>query len=279
MIKFLVDSSSDYSLEEIKEKQLELIPLSVTINDTTYRDCVELEKNHFYELLTGTDDFPMTSQPSPQSFLEVFLKAKEAGDTLICIILSSGLSGTCQSAHLAKNMADYDEIYIVDSLSTAHGIRLLTDYGMLLRDNGESAADIVQKLEELTGRIQIVAGVDTLEYLYKGGRLNKATAAIGELANLKPIISVKQTDGTVYVPGKCIGKNKAIQFILKYIEEHTWDTLFPIYSLYSHGTENCEKLESKLEAAGYTVDSRIQIGSSIGAHIGPGAFGIIYISK
>lgn len=279
MIRFLVDSSSDYSLEEIKEKQLELIPLSVTINDTTYRDCVELDKNHFYELLTCTDDFPKTSQPSPQDFLNVFLKAKEAGDTIICVMLSSGLSGTCQSAHLAKSMADYDEIYIVDSLSAAHGIRLLTDYGMLLRDNGESAAVIAQKLEELTSRIQIVAGVDTLEYLYKGGRLNKATAAIGELANLKPIISLKQTEGTVYVPGKCIGKNKAIQFILKYIEEHTLDTLFPIYSLYSHGTENCEKLESKLEAAGYTIDSRIQIGSAIGAHVGPGAFGIIYISK
>ena len=279
MIRFLVDSSSDYSLEEIKEKQLEFIPISVTIDDKTYLDGMELEKNRFYELLTTSEEFPMTSQPSPQSFLDAFLKAKESGDTLICVLLSSGLSGTCQSAQLAKSMADYDNIYIVDSLSASHGIRLLVDYGILLRNNGESAAEIANKLEELTGRIQIVAGVDTLEYLYKGGRLNRAAAAIGELANLKPIVSIRQTDGTVIVPGKCIGKNKAIQFILKYIQENTLDTLFPIYSLYTCGTDNCEKLESKLEAAGYNVDTRIQIGSTIGAHVGPGAFGIIYISK
>lgn len=278
MIKFLVDSSSDYSLEEVKEKQLELVPLSVTLNNTTYRDVEELDRNHFYELLLGSNEFPKTSQPSPQDFFEIFQAAKTNKDAIICILLSSALSGTCQSAHLAKNMVDYEEIYIIDSLSAAHGIRLLADYGMLLRENGLSALQIAEKLEETKKHIHIVAGVDTLEYLYKGGRLNKATATIGELANLKPIITVKE-DGTVAVPGKCIGKNKAIQFIVKYIQEHTIDTLFPLYSLYTHGTENCEKLEEKLEAAGYTVDSRLQIGSTIGAHVGAGAFVIIYIGK
>lgn len=278
MIKFLVDSSSDYSLEEINEKHLELVPISVTLMGTAYRDVLDLDRNRFYELLQKSKEFPKTSQPSPQDFLELFQKAKENGDSLICILLSSGVSGTFQSAHLAKNMIDYEEIYLIDSLSAAHGIRILTDYGRLLAENGLSAAEIADKLEETKKRIRVVAGVDTLEYLYKGGRLNKASAAIGELANLKPVLKISE-EGTVAVIGKCIGKNKAIQSIVKYIEENTIDTLFPLYSLYTCGTENCEKMEEKLAAAGYMIDARLQIGSSIGAHVGPGAFGIIYIGK
>lgn len=278
MIKFLVDTASDYTMEEVIAKKLELVPLTINLDERTYQDTYELERNEFYELLLNSKNFPKTSQPSPQAFLEKFKEAKENGDSIICILLSSGLSGTCQSAHLAKSMIDYDEIYIIDSLTATHGIRLLTDYGIHLRGNDLSAAEIAEKLEDIKGRIRIVAGVDTLEYLYKGGRLNKATAAIGELANLKPIITVKE-DGTIAVPGKCIGKNKAIQFIVKYIQEHMIDTLFPLITVYTYGTENCENLEAKLTAAGYTVDARHQVGSTIGAHVGAGAFGIIYIAK
>lgn len=278
MIKFLVDSSADYTLEEIKENNLELVPIAVTLEDITYLDTVELERNHFYELLTGNGSFPKTSQPSPQAFLEKFEAAKKQGDHLICIILSSALSGTCQSAYLAKEMAEYDNIHIIDSLTGTHAIRVLTDYGIKLRDNDFTAEEIVEKLEALKSHIRVIAGVDTLEYLVKGGRLNKTTAAIGELANLKPILTLKE-DGTITVAGKCIGRNKAIQFITKYIQDNTMDTLFPLYTLYTYGVENCEKLEEKISAAGYTVDNRLQIGSSIGAHVGPGAFGIIYVEK
>lgn len=278
MIKFLVDSSSDYSLEEIKEKQLELVPIAITLDDTTYLDVLELECAHFYELLLKSKNFPQTSQPSPQAFLDKFLKAKENGDELICVLLSSALSGTCQSAHLAKNMAGYDKIHIIDSLAATHIIRLMVDYGIRLRENGLTAAEITDSLEALKTRIRVVAGVDTLEYLCKGGRLSRTSATIGEMANLKPMLTLK-SDGTLTVLGKCIGRNKAIQFITKYAQEHTIDTLFPLYSIYSVGTENCERMEEKLTALGYTIDERCQIGSTIGAHLGPGTFGIIYVQK
>lgn len=278
MIKFLVDSSSDFSLTEIKEKGLELVPISVTLDDNTYFDTLELERGQFYELLTNSENFPQTSQPSPQAFLDKFLEAKENGDELICVILSSSLSGTFQSATLAKSMAEYDNIHLIDSLSATHIIRVLVDRGLQLRENGLSAAEIVEELEALKPRIKVVAGVDTLEYLCKGGRLSKASAAVGELANLKPMLTVKP-DGTLAVIGKCIGRNKAIQFITKYVQEHMMDTLYPMYSIYTLGTENIEKAEDKLAALGYTVDARHQIGSTIGAHLGPGTFGIIYVEK
>ena len=278
MIKFLVDSSADFTMEEIEEKDLELVPIAVTLDDVTYLDTLELERNHFYDLLTNSEGFPMTSQPSPQAFLEKFQAAKENGDELICISLSSALSGTYQSACIAKEMVEYEPIHIIDSLTGTHAIRVLIDYGIKLRDNDFTAAEIVEKLEALKSHIRVIAAVDTLEYLVKGGRLSKTAAAIGELANLKPIMTLKE-DGTIIVVGKCIGRNKAVQFITKYIQDNMMDTLFPLYSLYSYGTENCEKLEEKLSAAGYTIDNRLQIGSSIGAHVGPGAFGIIYVEK
>lgn len=278
MIRILVDTSADLTAEELKELNIEFVPITVTINGENYRDGIDITKDEFYNLLTSTEEFPMTAQPSPQDFVDVFEAAKDNGDSLIYMSLSSGLSGTFQSATLAKNIVDYDEIYLVDTLSATHAIHILAQYACKLRDENMAAADIVEKLEAIKSRITILAGLDTLEYLYKGGRLNKATAAIGELANLKPIITVTQ-DGKIGVPGKCLGRNKALQTLVKMITEKGIDTSFPVYSIYSYGTENTEKLKEKLEKEGVDVTKQLQIGATIGAHIGPGAFGLIFVAK
>ena len=278
MIRLLVDSSSDYTMEEVKEKQLHYVPLTITLNEKSYKDGVELKPDDFYEMLMSGKDFPKTSQPSPQDFLDIFKDAKEKGDEIICILLSSSLSGTCQSATLAKSIVDYDVIYIIDSLTATIMIKLLTDYAYELIAKGIPAADIAQTLDALKSKVKVVAALDTLEYLYRGGRLNRATATIGELANLKPIIHVTE-DGNVGVPGKCIGRNKALMFLLKTLAGKNINKDFPLYTVYAYGTENCEKLEDKLVAEGYELSGRCQIGSTIGAHVGPGAFGVIYVEK
>ena len=278
MIKVVVDSSSDYSLEEIEEKNLCLVPITVTLNGTDYIEGQNLERDNFYHLLENSAEFPKTSQPSPQAFLDVFEQAKEAGDTLICILLSSQLSGTCQSAHLAKNMVDYENIYIIDTLSATYTIKVMADYALSLIAEGYSAEEIVEKIEELKSHVKVVAALDTLEYLYKGGRLSKASAAIGTVANIKPIITLTE-EGTIGVLGKALGKAKAVAGIFNRLQESEIDDRFPIYSLYTYGTENCEKLEKKLAENGFSLDRRLQIGSTIGTHIGPGACGIIFVTK
>ena len=278
MIRILVDSSSDYTMEEIKNNGFHFVPLAVTLAGNTYRDGIDLVPDQFYELLTTCKDFPKTSQPSPQDFAEIFEDAKEKGDEIICILLSSALSGTCQSAHLAKDMVDYDGIYLIDSLAATVMIKFMGNYAEKLINQGLSAKEIVANLEAMKGKIKVAAGLDTLEYLHKGGRLSKASATIGELANLKPIITVTE-EGKVSVIGKCLGKNKALNFILKFLENGNRNTDFPLYTLYSYGTENTEKLEERLTKEGYQYDERVQLGSTIGAHIGPGAFAIIFVSK
>ena len=278
MIRIVIDSSSDYQLQEATAQNMEFVSISVTVGEQSYMDGVNLDRDEFYKNLAESTEFPKTAQPSPQAFLDIFQHAKECGDDVICILLSSGLSGTCQSAHLAKNMAEYDNIYIVDSLSATIGIKILVEYADKLRNENVSAAEIAAKLEDVKARIRIFAGVDTLEFLCRGGRVSHASAAIGELANIKPIINVND-EGKVVVLGKCLGKNKALRFIMDKMEEAPADGNFPIYTVYTYGTENTEKLEDKLTKAGTAFTSRQQIGATIGAHVGPGAFGVIYIEK
>ena len=175
-------------------------------------------------------------------------------------------------------MADYDKIYIVDSLSAVVAIRMLCDTALDMAEHGHSAQEIVEELEELKGKIQIFAAVDTLEYLAKGGRISKAAAAIGDMANLKPIITVSR-EGTVEVIGKGIGVNRTLSAIQKKIAAFQMDENYPVYSLFSYGEENCEKLEQKMEKNGCKIHSRKQIGPAIGTHIGPEAFGVCFVEK
>lgn len=278
MIRILLDSSADFSAEEVKTRNMELVPINITMNDQNYRDGVDITKDEFYNLLLASDSFPMTAQPSPQDFLDIFEDAKEKGDQIIYLSLSSALSGTFQSATLAKNMAEYDEIYLVDTLSATRAIRLMAEYACKLREEGKDAATIAAELDNFKSRVVILAAVDTLEYLQKGGRLSKAAAAVGELANLKPIITVTE-EGKIGVPGKALGRNKALSTLTKMVTERAIDTTFPIYSLYAVGEENTEKLEQKLGKEGVRVTKRLQIGSTIGCHVGPGAYGVIFVTK
>lgn len=278
MIRILVDSSSDYRLEELLQKDIALVPISITIAGKDYADGIDLERSDFYRLLEETGEFPKTAQPSPQEFFNIFQDVKEKGDEIVCLLLSSGLSGTYQSAVLAKDMADYDKIYLIDTLTATCSIKVLADYACKLRSEGACAAEIADRMEALKARVKVVAALDTLEYLSRGGRISKTAAAIGDMANLKPIITVTE-DGKVAMIGKCLGKNKAICYIKKHLQGLSLDESFPIYSIYSYGTDNCEIFEEKMVQEGFCVDDRLQIGATIGAHIGPEAFGIIFVTK
>lgn len=278
MIRIMVDSASDYTRAEALKKGMDFVSITVSIDGESFRDGMDSSRTELYEKLIGGKDFPKTTQPSPQAFLEIFEDAKAKGDEIIYIGLSTALSGTVQSAHLAKSMADYDRIHIIDTLNVAYGIRILAEYALELRDAGMSAESIVEKVTALCPRICIAASLDTLEYLRRGGRLSAAAAAVGTLANLKPVVHLT-SDGKVGIVAKCMGKVKAQKALMDYLAQYEVDIAFPFYTIYSYGTENCEKLEIKLTDSGYTVDERLQIGLSIGAHIGPGAAGFVFVKK
>lgn len=276
MIRIVVDSSADYLMEEIKEKQMERINIHIQLGDQDYVEGINLKRDELYEKMQQEGCFPTTSQPSPQDYLEIFEDARDKGDEVICITVSSVLSGTWNCANLAKEMAEYDRIYIIDSLNASHGTRFLADHACVLRDRGVEVSEIVRRVEEFKPRIRIMAVLDTLEYLYRGGRLSRASAAIGEMVNLKPVVEIT-VDGQVGIKGKCLGGNKAAAFLLRQMQEQNIDPQFPVYTLYSYGTANCEKLESRMNKEGLGYSDRLQLGAAIGTHAGPGAYGVAFV--
>lgn len=278
MIRIVVDSSADYTLAQIAEKGLELVPMNITFGEDVYVEGKDLSREQFYELLEKSPVFPKTSQPTPQTFLSVFGDAKQHGDEVICILLASSLSGTYQSATLAKEMVDYEKIYIIDSCTAAPCIQVLADYALTLRKENKPAIDIVNAVEAVKTRVKVVAMIDTLEYLYRGGRLSKATATIGEIAKVKPVITLAK-DGTIEIMGKCLGRIKAMNYILKHLEKQTLDPAFPMISVYSYGLKNCEKFEEKLHEKQMNFAYRAQLGPTIGTHVGGEVFGLVYVVK
>lgn len=278
MIKILIDSSADLTPQEISQKKVIMIPLQVAIQDKTYLDGINLDHDTFYNILTSSSEFPKTSQPSPQAFLEAFEEVKANNDELICILLSSALSGTYQSAKLAKDMVDYDKIYLIDSLSAVSAIRILCDKALEMINNNIDSITIVETLNNLKGRIKIFAALNTLDYLSKGGRISKTVATIGDLTNIKPIITVSE-EGKVEIAGKRLGINKSISFIKEKIDSYTIDESYPIYSLYTYGQDNLNKLQQKLINNNYKIATSLQVGPTIGSHLGPEAYGICFVAK
>lgn len=180
---------------------------------------------------------------------------------------------------IAKGMCDYDEIYIVDSLSATAGIQILVNYACKLRDSGLKAPDIAAQLEQIKGRIRIFAVIDTLEYLRRGGRISTLQAGLGTMTKLKPVIAVRE--GAVAITGKAFGTGAAVKQLLKLIADHPVDDAFPSYFLYTDDKGREELLLPKLRELG-KLPQRLHyccIGATIGTHIGPGALGLAYIEQ
>ncbi len=276
--RIIIDSTSDLT-PEVKEK-VTVVPLTVHFGDEEYIDGVTIDHKKFYEKLVESDVLPTTSQAIPSAFIEEFEKVKNAGDGAVVITLSSKLSGTCQSARIAAQ--DYENIYIVDSGSGAVGGGILVELALRLRDEGLKAKDIADKLEEEKKRIVIVALVDTLEYLKRGGRISKSVAFAGTVLNIKPVLSV--INGEVHILGKARGSKHGNNLLVQEIEKAGGvDFSMPVLLGYT-GLSDALLLkyiedskflwEIGLREVRYTA-----IGSVIGTHAGPGAVVVAFFKN
>lgn len=278
-VRIITDSTSDISLEQAESMGIAIVPLKVIFGEKEYREGLEISINGFYGKLATAEKLPTTSQPSPDDFLEHFTKAKDAGDSVVVVLIAGKLSGTLQSAMIAKDMVEYSKIYIVDSMTTITGLRLLVEYAVELKNQGVEAEQIAETLEGLKDRIVLLAMVDTLEYLQKGGRLSKSSAIIGTFLKFKPIITLK--DGALGVIGKERGSNKGIARILEAIEElGTIDVSFPVNFGFTAEDSKTQLLKDKiLEKYPINKLGVYPVGCVVGAHVGPGACVITYIKK
>ena len=280
MVRIITDSAADFEPADLERLQVSCIPLTVMFADREYRENVNLSKAEFYELLLEHEELPKTAQASPEILLNLFSDALEAGEEAVYITLSSALSGTYQNACMIRDMVDGKGLYVVDGLHATGGQRLLVEYAVKLRDEGKTAAEIVEAVKELQGRIVLYACIDTLEYLYKGGRISHTAYTLGSLAQIKPIITVNAA-GQVDVPGKAIGMRKGMAYLCKRLEVKPMDPGFPLYVMYTSNRSVAEELADRLRALGFEIpDERIiAVGAAIGSHVGPDACGLVYVGS
>ena len=279
MIRIITDSAADLEPCEYEKLNITCIPLTVMFGQEEYQENVNLNKDQFYQLLLSSEHPPKTAQASPQVLMDLFEEAHAAGDGAIYITLSSALSGTYQNAVMTKNLLGYEDCHVVDSLNATGGQRILVQYAAKLRDEGKTAQEIIAGIEDIRGRITLFACIDTLEYLYKGGRISHTVYKLGTLANIKPIITVEK-EGTVGIPAKAMGMRKGIDYQCKQAAAIPADPEFPFYVMYTNQSAVAGLLAKKLETVGITVDEdhTIQVGAAIGSHVGPDACGLVYVA-
>ena len=280
MVRIITDSAADLEPHEYEQLKVSCIPLNVSFDGQDYQENITLSKDLFYSLLSQTGAFPKTSQAAPQTVLDLYEDTKERGDEVVHITLSSAISGTYQTALAMREEADYDDIHVVDSKNATGGQRILVQYAAQLRDAGKTAAEIVAEVEALRSRIVLFACMDTLEYLYLGGRISRAVYKLGNMAHIKPIIRVSE-DGSIEVPAKAMGMRKGMDLLCKKLEQLPPDSDFPLYAMYTGNRACGEKMAQEIRAKGFDVpDHRIiNVGAAIGSHVGPNACGLVYVTK
>ena len=280
MVRIITDSAADFEPREIENRNLSCIPIAVMLGDAQYEENVNLTKDQFFQLLKETGESPKTAQPAPSYLMDLFAQAKEAGEEAIYISLSSGISGTYQTAMMTKEDADYEDCHVLDSLNATGGQRLIVEYALRLRDEGKAAEEILEKVSAIRDKIVLYACIDTLEYLYRGGRISQTAYKLGTMAQVKPIIRVTEK-GTIEVPAKALGMRKGMDMLCKKIEQQKPSADHNFYVMYTADRTIGETLAGKIREMGIEVpeDRIIQVGPSIGSHIGPNACGIVYVQE
>lgn len=280
MLQIITDSASDITLQQAAKLNIHIAPIGIQFPDgpcpqETYEDFLR-----FYDRLEQAQELPMTSQPPLDYYLSRFEEAKEAGDPVLVITLSSGLSGTANGVHIAKEMSGYDRVYIVDSRQAIASQRILTEHAVLLRDQGASPEQIVEELEALRDRATVYGVIDTLTYLRKGGRIPGSLAILGNTLRIKPVIVME--DAQLKSMGKALGTAAGKRMVHQRIQEHMPDPAFPIYFVYSSdlamGEQFMAETIEKFSLENYNTQL-VPIGGVIGTHIGTKGVGLAYIMK
>ena len=276
-VKIITDSTVDIA-SQYKNK-FTVVPLTVSFGDTDYIDGVTLSKQEFYQKLISTKEFPKTSQATPDAFAKVFRALREKGEEGVVITVSSRLSGTYQSACIAAE--DFPNIRVVDSLNVSIASGILAEYALRCASDGMPLDELARHLTQKRDEIGLVAMVDTLEYLKRGGRISAAAALAGGVLNIKPVVTARE--GELAILGKARGSKKANNFLIEQIRRDGVDFSMPLLLGYTGLSD--EMLRQYIE------DSRclwkghvesldcVQLSSVIGTHAGPGAVAVAYFKS
>lgn len=280
-VRFIVDSASDILPEEAKALNMVHLPMTVIFGEEEYEDAVTLSHHEFYEKLVESDVMPTTCQVPPSAFAAAYEEVTAAGDTAVVVTVSGKLSGTYQSACIAAE--DYEgKVFVVDSENVALGERVLVERGLELIEQGLSAAEIKETLDVEKKSIRLMALVDTLEYLKKGGRLSATVAFAGSLLSIKPVLAIE--NGEVVVIGKARGSKQGNNLLRELVQKGGGIDFDKPFCLAYSGLDDAllrKYIEDSAELWQGCADALpvVTVGCTIGAHAGPGAIAVAFFEK
>lgn len=279
-VKIITDSTCDLPKELIKSLDVHVIPLQVTINNNTYLDGVNIDIETFFEEMDKTDEMPKTSQVPPAKFESIYKEYIDKGYEIISLHLSSKMSGTYQSALIAKDMVGSDNIHVVDSQNVTCGLGILVLKACKLRDEGKDAKEIFSIINDTISRVKSTLNFQSLDNLVKGGRLSKTTAFVGGLLGIKLNLAVE--NGEMVVRDKVRGSKKALKYLIDYLEQcGISEEVTPIVLNAAADEENRSVLNGIID---YLKEHNIEfiesdVGCVVGTHSGKNACGIFFIEK
>jgi DegV family protein with EDD domain len=277
-VRIVTDSTIDVSKEILDEYEITVVPLSITIDNNTYTDGVDLTPSEFIKMMMESDELPKSSQPPTGKFLEVYDNLSKDGSAIISIHMTKGMSGTMQSAQGAAQMSAAD-VTVVDSMFISKALGFQVIEAAKMAKNGSTKEQILQRVEEIRKNTTLYITVDTLDNLVKGGRIGKGKALIGSLLNIKPIASLQ--DG-VYTPiGKVRSQSKAIKYLVKqFADDVKGKTVKAVGIAHADAFD----LASKLKQAIADINPNCPVDISfttpvISTHTGPGAIGFMFFAE
>lgn len=276
-IRIMTDSTADLNEDIINEYNIKIVPLNVHFGEQVYKDKIEISSDDFFNKLEENEEMPSTSQTNPHEFVEAFNEVINEGDEVLLITLAEELSGTYNSAILAKQMVDSKKVHIVDSKNTSIGLGLLVLKAAKMNKEGIDVDCIINEIEKIKKNIKLIMVLETIKYLKKGGRLSASKALIANFLNVKPIL--KLDDANIVFESKVRGMKKGLKYIVEYIGEHVnKDSDIMVTS--SNINENVKIVINKLKEKYIFNNIYVcRMGSIIGTHAGPGAIGLSIIGK
>jgi DegV family protein with EDD domain len=287
MIKLMADSTCDLSQEIVEKYNIGIAPLRIFIEGKTYRDKIDITADEFFKLLPNLQELPTTSMPNPEDYLTIIYQAMEEGYTeFLCICMSSGTSGSYQSAVLARdyfyehNPDTEIKIYVLDSWSMSHGSGWLLLKSAKLIEQGYSFEELITFNEQHKTRVKHFLCVDDLNNLIKSGRLTNAGAFLGKLLKIKPIMSMKKGKGAIVAKER--GTNKALKFYVEEFKRRNQEDLTDFIIIgYSSDLSLAETLKMKILAeTDFSGDIYImQMGTAVGTHVGLGGVSMFFMEK
>ena len=277
-VRVIVDSTADL-LPQVA-RQVKIVPLTIRFGDREYIDGVTIDSTKFYEMLIENDELPTTSQATPFAFEEAFREAVEEGHDVVCITCSGKLSGTHQSAVIAADEFP-GKVHVVDSQTIALGNAILAQYALELVNKGMNAEEIARELTQKREKVRLIALLDTLEYLKKGGRISKTVALAGGLLNIKPVICIE--NGEIKMLGKARGSKQGNNLLVQEIGKAGGvDFSKPVLLGYTGLSDNL--LKKYIADSAHLWEGNVEhlpvrvVGSVVGTHAGPGAVAVAFFS-